>query len=135
MIGGGCLCGAVAWRLDGPVAVINHCHCTMCRKVHGAAFGTFAHGSATTFRWMRGEEMITRYESSPRIYRSFCRACGSSVPVIEGDDVTIPAGGIDGDPGARPSVHIFVGSKAPWHEITDGLPQFERFPPDGFWPA
>ena len=53
--------------------------------------------------------------------------------MLEGDEVCIPAGSIDGDPEIRPSVHIFVGSKAPWYEITDGLPQFDRFPPEGYW--
>jgi hypothetical protein len=38
-------------------------------------------------------------------------------------------GTVDGDPGVRPSEHIFVASKAPWHEITDALPQFEGWPP------
>ena len=50
--------------------------------------------------------------------------------MLEGDEVCIPAGSIDGDPGIRTSVHIFVGSKAPWYEITDVLPQFDRFPPE-----
>ncbi len=133
MITGTCLCGAVAWQLDGAIELINYCHCSMCRKIHGAPFGTFAHGSAAAFEWRSGEPLITRYESSPGVYRSFCRVCGSSVPVVEGDEVCIPAGSIDGDPVARPSVHIFVGSKAPWYDITDDLPQFDRFPPEEYW--
>jgi hypothetical protein len=133
MISGGCLCGEVAWEFRAAIELVNYCHCSMCRKVHGAPFGAFAHGKADAFRWMRGESSISRFESSPGIYRCFCSVCGSTVPVIEGDEVTIPAGGIDGDPGVRPSVHIFVGSKAPWYEITDELPQFDRFPPDDFW--
>jgi hypothetical protein len=133
MINGSCLCGDVAWTLDGAIELVNICHCSMCRKVHGSAFGTFAHANAAGFRWLRGEASIARYESSPQTYRCFCRRCGSGVPVIESDEVCIPAGGIDGDPGARPSVHIFVGSKACWYEIADALPQFERFPPDDQW--
>ena len=105
----------------------------MCRKVHGAPFGAFAHGQAKDFHWLRGEPSISRYQSSPDVYRCFCRVCGSSVPVIEGDEVCIPAGSIDGDPGARPSVHIFVGSKAPWYQTADGLPQFDAFPPQEQW--
>jgi hypothetical protein len=38
-------------------------------------------------------------------------------------------GTVDGDPGMRPGEHIFVGSKAPWYEIADALPQFEEWPP------
>lgn len=130
MITGTCLCGAVSWQLDGAIELINYCHCSMCRKTHGAPFGTFAHASAGAFRWRSGAPSISRYESSPDVHRCFCRVCGSSVPVVEGDEVCIPAGGIDGDPGVRPSVHIFVGSKAPWYDITDGLPHFDRFPPE-----
>lgn len=133
MVTGTCLCGAVAWDLAGPIDLINHCHCTMCRRVHGSAFGTFAHAHARDFRWRRGEPTIASYESSSGTFRRFCRVCGSSVPVVEDDEVVIPAGGIDGDPGLKPSMHIFVGSKAPWYDITDDLPQFDAFPPDDQW--
>ncbi len=134
MIAGRCQCGRVAWRLDAPLEFINHCHCSICRRIHGAAFGTFAHGPASAFRWKTGEGAITRYESSPGVFRAFCRVCGAQVPVIERDEVCIPAGGIDGDPGVRPALHIFTASMAPWHAITDALPQFDAFPPDGWVP-
>jgi hypothetical protein len=133
MITGACLCGGVAWRLDGAIELINYCHCTMCRRIHGAAFGVFAHARARDFRWLCGATSIKHYESSPGVFRCFCPNCGSSVPVVEADEVCIPAGGIDGDPGVRPSVHIFVASKAPWHEITDTLPRHAGFPPADAW--
>ena len=94
MISGTCLCGEVSWRLDGAVELINFCHCSMCRKIHGAPFGAFAHGNASEFRWLRGEASISRYQSSHNIYRCFCRVCGSSVPVVEAAEVCIPAGGM-----------------------------------------
>lgn len=133
MISGRCLCGGVAWQLDGAIELINYCHCTMCRRVHGTPFGAFAHAQANGFRWLRGEADIARFESSPGVFRCFCPVCGSTVPVIEDGEVTIPAGGIEGDPGVRPSVHIFVASKAPWYQIADGLPQHDGFPPPGQW--
>jgi len=56
------------------------------------------------------------------------------MPVLEdGNHVNIPAGTLDDDPGVRPIVNIFCGSKAPWFEIEDSLPQFIEFPPKGFW--
>jgi hypothetical protein len=133
MIAGHCLCGAVAWRLDGAVDLINFCHCSMCRRVHGAPFGAFAHAHSRDFRWLKGDASIARYESSPGIFRCFCPTCGSTVPVVEDDEVTLPAGGIEGDPGARASVHIFTGDKAAWYEIADALPQHRAFPPDDAW--
>jgi hypothetical protein len=57
------------------------------------------------------------------------------MPVIRSweNHVVIPAGTLDDDPGVRPVVHIFTGSKAAWYEIRDDLPQFQEFPPDDFW--
>lgn len=135
MIYGSCLCGQIRFELGGPAQFINHCHCSMCRKVHGAAFGSFLHADAGTFRWLAGASLVQNFESSPGSYRAFCRVCGSNMPVIEdeGTHVIIPAGAIDGDPGVRPVVHIHTVSKAAWYDITDGLPQFAEFPPDEFW--
>jgi len=135
MIRGSCLCGQVRYELAGGVELINNCHCPMCRKAHGAAFGSFLHADSRGFRWLAGESLLERYQSSPGNVRAFCRTCGSNMPVLEdgGSHVNIPAGSLDDDPGVRPIVHIFVGSKAPWFEIADELPQFKAFPPDGFW--
>lgn len=46
-----------------------------------------------------------------------------------GDLAFAPAANFEGDPGIRPSVHIFVASKAPWFEITDALRRFDAYPP------
>lgn len=135
MIHGSCLCGAVRFQLDGTPQFINHCHCSMCRKAHGAAFGSFLHADSSGFRWLSGEAKVQNYESSPGNMRAFCKTCGSNVPVLEdqGSHVIVPAGSIDGDPHARPIVHIHTASKAPWFQITDALPQFPEFPPESFW--
>ena len=128
---GSCLCGRVTYELVSPVQFINHCHCSKCRKAHGAAFGTFAQAEAKGFRWTSGADLVGSFESSPDNVRCFCRNCGSPVPTVqsEADRVRIPAGGLDGDPGARPVFHLFVGSRATWFEIYDELPQFEELPP------
>ena len=135
MIRGSCLCGKVRFELAGRPMFINHCHCSMCRKVHGAAFGSFLHADGRVFRWVSGESHVDRYDSSPGNVRAFCNVCGSNMPVLEdgGAHVIIPAGSLDDDPGVRPIVHIHTASKAPWFEISDALPQFEAFPPDEFW--
>jgi hypothetical protein len=137
MIRGSCLCGEVRYQLEGAPQFINHCHCSMCRKVHGAAFGSFLHADGRGFHWTAGEQRVKTYESSPGNLRAFCTNCGSNVPVVEHDEeegphAIIPAGGLDDDPGVRPVVHIHVASKAPWSHIGDGLPQFDEFPPEAF---
>jgi len=130
MVRGSCLCGGVQFEAD-EIPLITNCHCSMCRKAGGAAFGTFAHARPEQFRYLKGQELITLYQSSPDIQRGFCRICGSRVPIFQKDwpSVVIPAGTLDDDPGARPALHLFTGSKAPWWEIRDELPRFETWPP------
>jgi hypothetical protein len=123
MTSGTCLCGDVAFEVAAPLAWMGHCHCSRCRKAHGTAFGTYAGAPAAAFRWTRGEANVRGYASSPLLTRTFCARCGSKLPVRWRDEIQLPAGTLAGEVGARPSQHIFVGSKAPWHTIRDALPQ------------
>ena len=129
MITGNCLCGTVSWQVDGALGTMSHCHCSMCRKAHGAAFGTYVDTARENFRWLAGEDTIARYESSPGFLRTFCGTCGSVVPESEGKErVAMPAGCLNEDPGVRPTAHIFAPSQAPWHTIGDDLPRFDGYP-------
>ena len=130
---GQCLCGRVRYEVDGPFTSMTHCHCSMCHKHHGAPFATYVSAPSTEFRWISGQDSIARYtvEESGGV-RSFCSHCGSVTPIFEESRgvVLIPAGNLDGELGIKPQRHIFAGSKAPWYEIRDSLPQFEEFPPE-----
>ena len=133
-ISGACLCGALRYEISGQLRDAGNCHCSMCRKAHGAAYATYASVDPDRFRWVAGEQLVARYESSPGRGWIFCRTCGSTLGGIENGRVdSITLGTVEGDPGVRPRSHIFVGSKAPWHEITDGLPRFEEWPPGDGW--
>ncbi len=129
MLTGSCLCGVIRYQVTGSVQMMNHCHCSQCRKVHGAAFGSFLHVGLDGFEWTSGEEHIKTYQETNQDERCFCVHCGSNVPVVELAEhhVIIPAGTLDSDPGIKPAVHIFTGSKASWYEITDSLPQFTEY--------
>jgi hypothetical protein len=133
---GSCLCGSVRYEITAPLAVVEHCHCTMCRKSHGAAFSTNSVVATAAFTVTSGAALITEYESSPNRRKCFCSKCGSPLFIRRRDnpDVTVVIlGTIEGDPHARPERHVFVASKAPWDNISDSLPQFEIYP--GFEPA
>ena len=128
MIRGSCLCRGVRFEIRGKLTGASHCHCSMCRKAHGAAFGTYAAAKAADFLVVSGEDLITRYHSSPGIVRTFCARCGSTLQWLresKPEIVDIALGVLDDDPGVRPAAHIYVGSKAPWYEITDALPRHE----------
>jgi hypothetical protein len=131
---GSCLCGAVRFELTRPPRDMSQCHCLMCRRAHGSAYGTYLEADAAGHRIVAGAEHVVRYASSPEAERRFCGICGSrlsfhahGVPAR----VWIAAGTLDDDPGLGVSHHIFVGSKAPWYRIADDLPQFAAYPEAG----
>lgn len=131
-IRGSCLCGGIRYEIDGQLRDAGNCHCSMCRRAHGAAFATYAQVRLDEFSWVSGEELVSVYESSPGGYRCFCRVCGSPLGARAKDGKLswVTLGTVEGDPGVRPNAHIFVGSKAPWYEIADHLPQFDEWPPN-----
>lgn len=129
MLKGSCLCGGIRYEIDGDLGPITNCHCSQCRKASGASFAISAPVPANSFRIVAGAELLKDWESSPGTRRCFCGRCGS--PIVKRYDakpeiVRLRPGTLDTDPGVKPSKHIFVGSKAPWVDTTDGLPTFER---------
>jgi hypothetical protein len=134
MMRGSCLCGAVQYELREQFSEVHHCHCSRCRKAHGAAFSTFGRIAKSSLRFVSGEDKVRDFRSSSLVQRSFCGECGSNLlfqfdPLPEAAWVAV--GSLDDDPGLHPQAHIFVGSKAAWHAITDDLPQFQEYPPEG----
>lgn len=132
MVTGACLCGALRYEVEGPFHDLMHCHCSMCRKHHGAPFATFVGAPARGFRWISGEDAVTDHPSSAAFVRRFCGTCGAKAPTPMGEVVFMPAGNLVGELGDAGGMHIFVGSKAPWHTIADDLPQHDTVPPG--WP-
>jgi hypothetical protein len=132
-IDGGCQCGAVRYRLNAPAKLLSHCHCSMCRKTSGTLFVTGSKVSRTALEILEGEDALTIFESSPEVYRKFCRNCGCPIVMdylSDLDHVWLFAGTIDG--GAHPGhpedgvIQVFVGSRVPWHAIPEGGRLFEE---------
>ena len=133
MITGHCECGRVRFEIDGAVEDLSHCHCSQCRRLHGAAYATFAGVPRDRFRYLEGNADVRAYPSSNTSDRIFCAHCGSNILVDfkpEPESLYICMGTIDGNPACPPAYHQFVGSKAAWHEITDQLPQHDEWPPE-----
>lgn len=127
---GSCLCGAIVYTVADPMDNMSHCHCAICRKTHGALFGTYLYVDQRGFSWEQGEDHVRVYESSPGFKRAFCPTCGSVVPSDNMKErYAVPAGALEDDCGVRPKSNIFAKAKAPWYDITDGLPQFSGYFP------
>lgn len=127
---GGCLCGAVRYEARSISPKMAHCHCSMCRKFHGAAFATFASVPQADFTWLQGELELQAYQAPNGTIRRFCRHCGSSLtfaPAQETGFVEVTLGTLDTPlADVLPDAHIYVGSKANWSVICDQLPQFSQ---------
>jgi hypothetical protein len=133
MISGHCECGRVQFEFDGEINDFSHCHCSQCRRSHGAAFATFAGVARDKFHYVSGESDTKAYASSKNHDRVFCAECGSNILVDlaeEPDSLYLSMSAIDGDPPRPPGYHIYVGSKAAWHKITDDLEQYDAEPPE-----
>jgi hypothetical protein len=123
---GSCLCGAVRFEITGATTPIGMCHCSKCRKVSGVASNASLMAGVDRFRWISGEDRITRFALPDGWGTWRCAACGSPLPMLHqtGGAYLVPAGLLDGDLGVRVGGHIFVGSKAPWDEIAGDAPCF-----------
>ena len=123
---GGCLCGALRFSIDLPTAWCVHCHCSMCRRSHGAGFVTWIGVPHERFRMLAGEESLRRFSSSEHGTRSFCGKCGSSL-FCELDEapneIDIVLANLDGPIDRRPEWHIYFDHRAQWVEVQDGLPR------------
>ena len=133
MIKGHCECGRVVFEVDGEIVDFSHCHCSQCRRLHGAAYATFAGIDRGEFCYVQGEDDIATYVSSASNIRVFCRHCGSTILVDPQDEpgyLYLSMSALEGDPARPPGYHAYVGSKAPWHDIADDLPQYDTDPPE-----
>ena len=133
MLSGHCECRRVRYEVDGEINDFSHCHCSQCRRLHGAAFATFVGVARDKFRYLSGESDTMAYASSDTHDRVFCAVCGSNIMVdltTEPDSLYLSMSALDGNPPCPPGYHIYVGSKAPWHEISDDLPQYDTEPPE-----
>ena len=123
-----CLCGRVKWAISAEPFQVYHCHCKMCRKAHGAPYGTYWFVNPDQFRFLTETDTVVNYRSSHLLTRSFCNHCGSIVPhpSEQGHYIVGPHG--CHDDGRKVDCEIFVSHKAPWWDITSDLRQTEDYP-------
>ncbi len=126
---GSCLCGGVVFELECFVQNTTHCHCSMCRKFHGAAFATYGVVPREKFHWLSGESLLRHYQAKNNTVRTFCGHCGSSLMYQTEPGsayLDIALGTLDESVTVAPEAHIYTASKAEWFTITDVLPQFDE---------
>jgi hypothetical protein len=129
---GRCYCGVVQYEVRGQLGPPVNCHCQNCRRAHGAAFATVSLVQSADFVITAGQDAIGEYQN-PSGSRFFCHQCGGRLfnrTKSTEKFLLLVLATLDQDPNQKPVMHVNVGSKAPWYEILDRLPQHDALPPD-----
>jgi hypothetical protein len=123
---GACLCGAVRFTITLPTLFCVHCHCSMCRRNHGAAYVTWTSVPPERLAVDAGSDALTRYASSEHGSRTFCARCGTSLfceNSAHPDRVDIPLANLLGPIDREPQGHVFYDDRAEWTKLGDALPK------------
>ena len=124
IVKGGCFCGAVAFEIELPTTFCGHCHCSMCRRPHGASFVTWTGVPPERLTIIKGEKDIATYQSSEHGTRRFCRICGSQMFCqTEPEVVDIALAALHGKIDRDPEAHYYYDSRAEWTNVIDDLPK------------
>jgi len=129
-ITGECFCGSITYEIAGKLRDARSCHCSRCRKAFSAQASAYALVDAGDFTWVTGKNLLTSYVGAHGFGLQFCSKCGSTLCGIYGSEIHgVTLGCVNGDPDIEIGQHIFVGSKAAWEVIPDGVTAYDEAPP------
>ncbi len=129
-VAGSCFCGTVCFEIELPTVFCAHCHCSMCRRPHGASYVTWTAVPPDQFSITAGADHLKTYDSSTHGRRQFCDLCGTQMfcwhlPEGGGEpeviDVTLAS--LHGPIDRIPNAHVYYDSRADWTAVNDELPK------------
>lgn len=128
---GSCLCGAVEYEVDQLDMPIMHCHCRTCRKAHAAASAPSAGVMREHFRWLKGQEKLAAFASSPGKIRRFCSVCGTQLLAERQGQahLILRVATLDDDPDQKAVMHIWRSQDAHWLQDDDDVRSFAEWQP------
>lgn len=125
---GSCLCGSISFEVEDFGTEAANCHCTMCRKFHGSAYGTLV--PVTGLQWLSGKDLIKDYVAGNGTIRSFCTDCGSSIGFRSKgssiEDLEIAIATFDDDIPVQVDAQIYTKYKANWVQLQNDLPVYKE---------
>ncbi len=128
---GSCLCGEVEYQISMLDSPIQHCSCKTCRKAHAAAFSTVAGVKKHNFRWLKGKDLISKFESSQGKTRFFCSKCGTHLvkEKLDSSVLVLRVATLDEDPKKIPEFRIWASHEVPWLNYTAEIPTYDEWAP------
>jgi hypothetical protein len=131
IITGECFCGSIKYQVNGALRDARSCHCSRCRKAFSAQASAYALVEPQEFKWLSGQSLLTSYVGAHDFGLLFCSQCGSTLcGIYNGAIHGVTLGCINGDPKIVIGRHIYVGSKAAWEIIPEGVTQFREGSPE-----
>jgi hypothetical protein len=124
MFEGGCLCGALRFRVEIRPIDTGYCHCTLCQRSTGAPVLAWASFPVKNFSYTKGH--ATLYDSSSWGHREFCNQCGTQIGFRETDAATtidVNVGCMDDPSAFPPACHIHAEDRISWFDTSDDLPR------------
>lgn len=124
---GSCLCGDVKFRVALPSKWCAHCHCSMCRRAHGAGYVTWLGCEAKRFEVTGGEQQLQWFSSSPGAERGFCTRCGSTLFFRSeqwAGEIHITLANFDDPVDRQPQAHAYFDTRVDWLPIDDSIKIF-----------
>ena len=130
MAKGSCLCGKISYEASEVGSNVTKCHCSLCQKTSGSAYGDYTTAPIDGFRWTSGEDLLKKFESTPGNFRNFCPECGTHLPTAHPPMgiYFVQAGTLDTQEVMSESAHMFLKSKVAWHQQQPGLTEFDEYP-------
>lgn len=128
---GECFCGEIKYEIDGVLFDARSCHCSRCRKAFSSQASSYALVNPSEFSWVQGKKYLTKYASQHGFGLQFCKLCGSTLCGIYEDEIHgVTLDCLNEDPEIEIGRHIFVGSKASWETIPEGVLQYQEHAPE-----
>ena len=123
---GSCFCGNVKFVVEAPTLFCAHCHCSMCRRSHGAGFVTWFGVPYEQFSILSREQSLVHFQSSSHGRRGFCGRCGSTIfceSEKHPERIDIVLANMHNAIDRKPEFHVYFDDRAEWTEVGDGLPR------------
>ncbi|WP_192890541.1 GFA family protein [Vibrio bathopelagicus] len=125
---GSCLCGSVRFSVEGFSEKAANCHCSMCRKFHGAAFGTLV--GVQDLIWLSGKDRLKEFVAPNGTIRTFCSNCGSSLGFrVQGEpleNIELANATFDVDIPVKIDAQIYTNYKSNWCELQPDLQMYSE---------
>ena len=130
-ITGECFCGEITYEVNSPLRDARCCHCSRCRKAFSSQSSAVAFLDTRDFQWVIGSSNLKSYVGNHGYGYQFCQTCGSALTIIFNNDVIgVTLGCVNGDPKVEIGMHVYVGSKASWEILPEGVLQYREGPPN-----